>query len=553
MKCPESTTTVRSSGSIASSAIVSVRGSRRALSSYGTWRQAPASISSRERGGAAARGVAVERRDERLGGRGGVADDAGVDRPVRADRLLVAVDLHDTRGRGEQRAVARGPLVQRGAERDHGVGLAEQARRRRATRSRRRCRGRTGRPRTGRWRPPRWRARRRSLAEAAQRRPGARQHRAAARDDRRPLGRLQDRRPPPRTAACPGAAGASSGPSGARRRVAVGGLHVERQHQHDGAPLDPRAAHGTRDVGHRGVRPVHPLRDGADRLDQARLVDPEVRPQRRGGRVGGEHQQRRAALGRLGQPGDRVREPGSLVHAAGGDPPAHAPVAVGHADRAALVARAVEPRAAVAQRVRERQVAAAEQPEDDVDRRALPAPSRPPRRRARPAVSGRSVGTAARRPRRGSRRGPRSSQPNDVRIARIVPTTNTTVEPRCRRPRGCTHAARARGGRGGSRNGARDRSWPRSCHAKHLSMMRQGRVGEGAGHGSGRSRPWCQHRLGSVGLPRRAEGAAVRRAVGAAGLAGDRTRADRVATLVSGAACRALMPRCGRRAPASRR
>ena len=102
--------------------------------------------------------------------------------------------------------------------------------------------------------------------------------------------------------------------------------------------------------------------------------------------------------------------PGSLVHAAGGELPAHARVAVGHADRAALVARGDEPRAGVAQRVRERQVAAAEQPEDGVD---PVGGQRPPDRLGDQhglAVSERRVGTARRRSRRGSRRPPRSSR-----------------------------------------------------------------------------------------------------------------------------------------------
>ena len=68
----------------------------------------------------------LEGRDERLGGGARVADHAELDRPVRAERVGVEVDLRDPRVRPDQRAVAGRPLVQRGAEGDHRVGLAEQ-------------------------------------------------------------------------------------------------------------------------------------------------------------------------------------------------------------------------------------------------------------------------------------------------------------------------------------------------------------------------------------------------------------------------------------------
>ena len=107
-----------------------------------------------------------------------------------------------------------------------------------------------------------------------------------------------------------------------------------------------------------------------DRLHEPDLVDAEVRADRRGGHVGREHDQRRAALGRLGQAGHRVGQPRPLMDAARGEPPAHAPVAVGHADRAALVARRVEARAGVAHRVGDGEVAAAHEPEHGVHAQA---------------------------------------------------------------------------------------------------------------------------------------------------------------------------------------
>ena len=51
------------------------------------------------------------------------------------------------------------------------------------------------------------------------------------------------------------------------------------------------------------------------------LLDPEVGADRRGGRVGRQHQQRRPTLGRLGQAGHGVGQARPLVHAADADPP----------------------------------------------------------------------------------------------------------------------------------------------------------------------------------------------------------------------------------------
>ena len=424
-KWPESTTTVRSSGSIASSASVSVRGSSRpgaAASSYGSCCQAPAAISSAS---------AAVRRDERvdrqlsprsaLGGRARVADHADVDGPVGADRVGVEVDLGHARAVRDQRPVARRPLVQRGAEGDHRVRLAQQPRgdrRREPARDPERVRV-AGEQAVGDRRGGEHGAG--QLAQPPQRGAGAGQHRAAAGDDRGPLGVRQQRhervdRPRPRRR--------QLGQRRRQRRIALGRLHVERQHQHHRAPLDAGAAHGARHVGHRGVRPVHALGDRPDRLHQPGLVDAEVRPQRGGGRVGGEHDQRRAALGRLGQPRHGVRHARALVHAAGGEPPAHARVPVGHADRPALVARGNERHAGVAQRVGGGQVAAPEQPEDGVDAE----------RRERPAdrlgdqhgASGRSAGRAGRRRRRGSPRGSGSTSRSTPKIASRVPTTKTS-------------------------------------------------------------------------------------------------------------------------------
>ena len=143
----------------------------------------------------AAAGVA-ERREQRLGGGAGVADDAEVDGPVRADRLEVAVDLDDASCRGPISAPWR--VV-------HWFSAAPNAMTRSDSFS------------------SRWASRRgeaagdaevervageqavgdgggrqhgaEPLAERAQRGPGAGQDRAAAGDDRGPLARVRARRP----------------------------------------------------------------------------------------------------------------------------------------------------------------------------------------------------------------------------------------------------------------------------------------------------------------------------------------------------------------------
>ena len=100
-------------------------------------------------------------------------------------------------------------------------------------------------------------------------------------------------------------------PAGERRTSSapgghVGHLHVERQVDDDGAPFPLRRPERRRDVGDRGVRGVDAHGLGADGAGQGHLVDVEVRQRLR--RLGRQHEQRRAALGRLGDPGHGVRQ-----------------------------------------------------------------------------------------------------------------------------------------------------------------------------------------------------------------------------------------------------
>ena len=318
----------------------------------------------------AARRSRRQRGDQRLGGLAGVADDAEVDRPVRADRLLVAVDL-DHAWRRSTSAPWRVVHTFSDAPKATTTSASPISR----------CAGRRGEPAGD---PDRERVvleqpvgdrrgrqhRAGQLAQPPQRGPGAREHRAAAADDRGPLGAREQRRDD-RLRRSPGATGASSGHAGGSVSSTVGGLHVERQHQHHRAPLDHRAPHRARHVGDRRRRPVDPLGHRADGLDERVLVDPEVRAQLRGGRVGREQDQRRARLRGLGQPRDRVRQARPLVHGRDAEAPADPGVAVGHAERAGLVAGGDEPPAGGHDRVRHGQIPAAHEPEDDVAAEAM--------------------------------------------------------------------------------------------------------------------------------------------------------------------------------------
>ena len=149
----------------------------------------------------------------------------------------------------------------------------------------------------------------------------------------------------------------------------------QRHHQHDRPPLDLRAPPGSGGVGDGAGRAVQPLRHRPDRPHQVVLLDPEVGADRRGGRVGGQHDQRRPALGGLGQAGHGVGQARPLVDGADADPAADPSVGVGHRDRAALVARGQERGAVLDQGVGDHEVAAAEHPEDVVCAEPRPAPA----------------------------------------------------------------------------------------------------------------------------------------------------------------------------------
>ena len=231
-----------------------------------------------------------------------------------------------------------------------------------AWRTRRRCPAPTGPRRTGRSPPPRWRAARRSARRAPRSagpacrapRPATNTGRCGAveqRGERRHRRRIRPRRAP----RCDG--------GHAGRAASDGRLDVERQVEHHRAPLPDAGAVGAHDVvdGRRGR--VHPLRHRADRAHRGVLVDAEVGPHRRSRGVRGQRQQRRAALRRLGDPGERVGEAAALMQGEHRHRSGRAGVRVGHHRRPGLVARRDERHPAAAERVGHVEVAAAHHPE----------------------------------------------------------------------------------------------------------------------------------------------------------------------------------------------
>ena len=141
------------------------------------------------------------------------------------------------------------------------------------------------------------------LAEPLQRLASAGDTRAAPGDDQRPLaprraGRPRRARRPRQGVAATGRAAGAARRSGHGRAWMSSGSMSTTGRRSTWARRYARAASATA-----RVRAVQPLGNGADRRHQLVLLDPEVRANRGRGRVGGQHQQRRSALGRLGQAG----------------------------------------------------------------------------------------------------------------------------------------------------------------------------------------------------------------------------------------------------------
>ena len=167
-------------------------------------------------------------------------------------------------------------------------------------------------------------------------------------------------------ASVPGGQGPSGGARRDRRRVTLRRLHVQRHREHHRAALRLRGPVGPGHVGDGRAGGVQPVGLRPDRGGERRHVDPEVGPHRRAGHVRRQHQQRRPALGRLGDAGERVGQARPLMDRHQADPAGRPRPAVGHAGGAAFVAGGDEPGAPGDQGVGHVEVAAAHHAEHRV-------------------------------------------------------------------------------------------------------------------------------------------------------------------------------------------
>ena len=140
-------------------------------------------------------------------------------------------------------------------------------------------------------------------------------------------------------------------------------LHVGGEAEHHRLAVAQRPHDGPQRILARGGRGVDALRHGADRARHLGLLEVEVRFHRPHRHVAGQHQQRRAALGGLGDAGQRVGQPRPRVHAAEGQLLRRLGVGVGHAGGVALVAGRDQLHAVLDQGVRDLEVGGAEQAE----------------------------------------------------------------------------------------------------------------------------------------------------------------------------------------------
>ena len=143
------------------------------------------------------------------------------------------------------------------------------------------------------------------------------------------------------------------------------GLHVQGQAQHDSA-AQCQLPGGQHVLDRRGGG--QPVECGAHRLRQPGQVDREVGQRVR--RLRCQQEQRRAALGGLGQTGQRVGDARALMHRDHADPAGQACVRVRGRDRTGFVSRRHEPGTSLDQRVGDMEVAAADDAERVLDTEA---------------------------------------------------------------------------------------------------------------------------------------------------------------------------------------
>ena len=266
------------------------------------------------------RALSRQFRDQRLGGLARVADEPEVDRPVRADRLLVAVDLDQ---RGVLATSAPWRVVHMFSEAPKATITSASASSRCADRGREAA-GDADRERVAGEQPVGHRGggqdRAGQLAQAPQRRAGAGQHRAAAADDRGPLGareRLRDglhgRRAGP---------AASSGP-GQRLGRSISAACTSSGSISTTARRSSTARRTARVVSATAV--AGPWTRSATAPTASTSASWSILKFERSCAAGVSAASRISGvrlLRRLGQPGDRVRQARALVHARHAEPPA---------------------------------------------------------------------------------------------------------------------------------------------------------------------------------------------------------------------------------------
>ena len=378
MKLPESTASTRSAGSRRSSSRLRTRG--RSSPRWRCRRSGRRSTGPRPRSGRrSAPAVATLRVPHqhqlihRAGGLADVAVHAQIDRPVRAERRLVVVDLDQGRPVADQPAVPGGPHGQTATPGDDQIRVRDQLGRQRggeaagdaeiegvasecALRHRRGGQQRT-----------------RSQRQVAERL--AVRHGAPPGDEHRPLGRVASGRPAGGSRTCragpaPAAGAGSPGPASASPACTSSGTLSTTVRRPLRAVRHARVTSATAlsaEYTRSGTAPTERTRPSWSILKLDRTAAP--------GGVRGQHDHRRPALGGLGDTGDGIGQSRSLVHRHQADRAARARVRVGHRGRTRLVPGREERDPGLAQRVRHDQVAAADHAEGVADAEATQGPS----------------------------------------------------------------------------------------------------------------------------------------------------------------------------------
>ena len=138
-------------------------------------------------------------------------------------------------------------------------------------------------------------------------------------------------------------------------------LNIERQAEHDSLPFAQRVTDRAQRVFARGAGRMQPFRHGADRAHHVGLLDIEIILNRAVRHVTCEHQKRRPAFRRFGDPGQRIGQSGSRMDADQREFAARLGIGVRHARRIAFVTCGYELNAGLHQSVRNLEIGGAEE------------------------------------------------------------------------------------------------------------------------------------------------------------------------------------------------